>query len=397
MSRSIRVFFAGFVLLLGIGALRSAESTADVQPVDEIQKLLDSEKREMDQLREKIARQEHELSAIGKKETSVLKTLGRLENRLKLRERELRIYKWNIEINKKQMENLSRHLHETQFQLARQQSLLGLRLRTIYKEGGMVPIKILFSADGLGEFLRRFKYMESVMAYDSAVFRAYETKLRQLQKEQQALLKVENNLHTLENAATEKKGELESEKEAKSSFLKKISTQKTFTRQARKELIQASEELNQLIARLQEKLVLGKGLNISDKRGRLRYPVAGPILNQYGRHRDRKYGTFIVHNGIDLKVPRGTSVKAIFHGKVQFAGTLEGYGNLVILGHGDNYHSLYGHLEKIHVEVDDFVEEGATLGLSGDTGSLYGPTLYLEIRHQGKPIEPTGWFHLAGK
>ncbi len=293
------------------------------------------------------------------------------------------------------MAKLGKNIRKTEDQLKRQQYVLGMRLRALYKEGGMVPVKILFSAEGFSELLQRFKYMDSVMAYDTAVFRSYESKLKQLQAEKQTLLKVKANLLTLEKAAISKKNDLNLEKKKKSTFLSKIGGEKKYAIRARKELVASSEGLNQLISRLQEKLVLGKGLSIIDKKGKLRYPVPGKVLNKFGRHRDRKYGTFIVNNGVDLKVPSGTPVRAVFDGKVLFTGKLEGYGNLVILGHGEKYHSLYGHMDKIKVKTGDIVGEGNILGTSGDTGSLVGPTLYLEMRHEGKPIEPTRWFKVA--
>lgn len=381
--------------LLTISLLVSSSVFAKSGSVEDINKLLKDEQVQLDQLKEKIAKREKQLKAIGKKETSVLETLGQLEDRLKLRERELRIYDWNIKINKKQMTKLEKNTYKTEEQLKRQQYVLGMRLRALYKEGGMVPVKILFSAEGLSELLQRFKYMDSVMAYDTAVFRSYESKLKQLQAEKQTLLKVKANLLTLEKAALSKKDDLNLEKKKKSAFLSKISSEKKYAIRARKELVASSEALNQLIARLQEKLVLGKGLSIIDKKGKLRYPVPGQVLNKFGRHRDREYGTFIVNNGIDLKVPNGTPVRAVFDGKVLFTGKLEGYGNLVILGHGEKYHSLYGHMDKINVKTGDIVGEGNILGTSGDTGSLIGPTLYLEMRHEGKPIEPTRWFKVA--
>ncbi len=383
------------VFLLGYPV--SISLAAKVETVQEINKLLDEEKNQLDRLKEKINKREAQLSAIGKKETSLLKNLERLGDHLKLRERELRIYQWNIQINKKQMASLEKKISDIESQIKRQQYVLGLRLRALYKEGGLIPVKILFSANGLGEALQRFKYLDSIMAYDTAVFRSYESKLKLLQTEKLTLTKVKTNLLTLEKAALSKKEELEKESKRKSQFLKKVASQKNYALQARKELMQSSEELNQLIARLQEKLVLGRGLSIVDKKGRLRFPVPGTVINKFGRHKDKKYGTYIVNNGIDLKIASGTPVRAVFDGKVLFTGTLEGYGNLVILGHGENYHSLYGHLDKINVNTGDIVGERSILGTSGDTGSLIGPTLYLELRHKGKPIEPTGWFKVAGK
>jgi septal ring factor EnvC (AmiA/AmiB activator) len=74
---------------------------------------------------------------------------------------------------------------------------------------------------------------------------------------------------------------------------------------------------------------------------------------------------------------------------------LEGYGNLIIVGHGKDYHSLYGHLDNIITQVGKTIRTDQIIGKSGDTGSLVGESLYFELRHKGKPIEPTKWFRVA--
>ena len=141
----------------------------------------------------------------------------------------------------------------------------------------------------------------------------------------------------------------------------------------------------------------GEGLDILDKKGRLVLPVTGKILNKFGRKKDKQYGSFIVHNGINIKTRTGTPVRSIFNGKVLYTGELEGYGNLVIIGHGKDFHSLYGHLDRIDAKSNQVVQVGDIIGLSGDTGSLVGETLYLEMREKGKPIEPLRWFKTAIK
>ena len=102
-----------------------------------------------------------------------------------------------------------------------------------------------------------------------------------------------------------------------------------------------------------------------------------------------------MHNGINIKTRTGTPVRSIFNGKVLYTGELEGYGNLVIIGHGKDFHSLYGHLDRIDAKPNQVVQVGDIIGLSGDTGSLVGETLYLEMREKGKPIEPLRWFKTA--
>ena len=124
-------------------------------------------------------------------------------------------------------------------------------------------------------------------------------------------------------------------------------------------------------------------------------PLRGKILNRFGRQKDKQFGSFIVHNGINIRSKTGSSVHAVFDGKVLYTGELGGYGNLVIIGHGKDYHTLYGHLDRIKVKQNQIVQTGDIIGLSGDTGSLIGETLYFEMRKSGKPIEPVRWFKVA--
>ncbi len=391
LPRSMSRFFVGLLCLAVLGF--------SVPPAgaEDIQSLLDDEKKSLEKLKKRIARRDRDLSAIGKKETRILKKLEHLDDRLKVKERELKIYQWNLKINRKQLADLSPKLEEMASQLARKKKLLGKRLRSIYKEGDMFLVKVLFSSDNINDLLQRVKYMEKIMAYDIAMFVNYVNALGKLESHKRVLLQGQNDLIKFKQASLKKRQELSEQKGAKSRFLKKVLSQKIYALQTRKELLKASGNLNELILKLEEKLVLGEGLSIADVKGRLVYPVKGKIINRFGRKMDKRFDTYIVYNGINLKVEKGTDVRSIFHGKVLYTGTLEGYGKIIIIGHGDDYHSLYGHLDNIRAEMGDWVKEGTVIGESGDTGSLLGATLYLEIRHKGKPVEPTRWFQVARK
>jgi len=370
---------------------------AVIANAEDIQLLLDEEKKELERLKKKIAKRDRVLSAIGKKETHLLKKLEHLDDRLKVKERELKIYQWNLKINRQQVTQLTRSLDGMANQLSLQKRILGKRLRSIYKEGELFLVKVLFSADDMNDLLQRVKYMEKVTAYDVAIFRDYLGALAKLENSRKVLMRGQNDLVKLKQASLKKQRELSTQKNEKSGFLKKIKGQKKYAMQTRKELLKASENLNDLISKLEEKLVLGEGLSIGDVKGRLIYPVKGKILNRFGKKKDKRYGTYIVYNGINLKVRKGTEVRSVFRGKVLYTGTLEGYGKIIIVGHGDGYHSLYGHLDKIVTKKGEWVQEGTVIGESGDTGSLLGATLYFELRHKGKPIEPTRWFMMARK
>jgi len=361
----------------------------------DIEKLILDEKSELQSLKKKIEKQAREISSMGKKESKILKTLNSLDDKKKVRERELKIYRWNIKINKTQLDQLSRKIKITEKQLSRQESMLGKRLRALYKEGKMIPVKILFSANDFSDLIQKMKYMDLLMSHDSRIFKNYQTRWDQFRKEERTLSQAKEKMLQYENAALQKKNEIDKEKANKSRFLKKIKNKKIYFIQTRKELLKASENLNSLISKLEKKKISGANLSFADKKGRLVFPVRGKVLSRFGRVRDKRFESYIINNGLNLKVKKGTEVHAIYEGSVLFSGSLEGYGNLIIIGHGDQYHSLYGHLDQITVQSGDYIEEGQTIGLSGDTGSLVGETLYLELRHQGKPIDPAPWLQVA--
>ncbi|MBV52368.1 MAG: hypothetical protein CMH77_07760 [Nitrospinae bacterium] len=385
------------LILILVGFIAIIPVSAGDKKIDEINDLLKKEKVERDKLQSRIKKQSRALFKMGKKEHSSLKKQRILDDRLKMRRRELKIYDWNIKLNQKKYRTLTKSLATSRNQLSLQRKEMGRRLRTIYKEGSLFPVKILFSSDNFNDLLKRLKYMESVAAYDSVLFNDYNSKYRKQDREKEALLHAKGKLLLFKESAENKKKEISAENKEKKRFLARLKKEKKLNKQLKNELIQSSNKLNRLIARLEEKLILGEGLDISDKKGRLSPPVKGKFLNKFGRKRDKHYDTYIVYNGLNIRSAKGTPVRSVFAGKVLYTGTLEGYGNIIIIGHGKEFHSLYGHLDEINTLVGKTVRSGQIIGRSGDTGSILGESLYFEIRHKGKPIEPTAWLSRSKK
>lgn len=365
--------------------------------IDEINTMLKKEKVELNKLREGISKQTRILNKMSKKKYSNLKKQKILDGQLKIRERELKIYDWNLKINKNKISNLTKKLNQSEKQIFLQQQIMRRRIRTIYKEGKLFPVKMLFSSEDFADLLRRSKYLDSVMAYDRLIFSTYERELEGFHNEKESLLHAEGNLLLYKNKAITKKKEIVVEKEKKKRFLAKLNKEKKLNRRLRDELVQSSKQLNQLISRLENKMIHGEGIDITDKKGSLLPPAKGNLLNKFGRKRDGEFNTYIVYNGINIKTPKGTPVRSVFDGEVLYTGILEGYGNIIIIGHGKNYHSLYGHLDEIIASTGKTVRSRQIIGRSGDTGSLLGESLYFEMRHKGKPIEPTAWLSQSKK
>lgn len=118
------------------------------------------------------------------------------------------------------------------------------------------------------------------------------------------------------------------------------------------------------------------------------YPVSGRMSSSFGNRVHPIHQKVKFHAGLDLAVPRGTSVEASADGVVSFAGWSGGYGNLLVIKHADGRETRYGHLEKLNVSEGQTVLAGQQVALSGSTGKSTGPHLHFEIRENGKVLNP---------
>jgi murein DD-endopeptidase MepM/ murein hydrolase activator NlpD len=117
---------------------------------------------------------------------------------------------------------------------------------------------------------------------------------------------------------------------------------------------------------------------------RFTWPLAGEVRRGFARRGQRDY-----HDGLDIKVESGTTVRAAAAGKVIFAGEdKKQFGKLVIMDHGDGWQSAYGFLSRITVGEGDAVKQGERIGLSGRTGRAKGPELHFELRRNAVPVDP---------
>jgi murein DD-endopeptidase MepM/ murein hydrolase activator NlpD len=122
-----------------------------------------------------------------------------------------------------------------------------------------------------------------------------------------------------------------------------------------------------------------------------RWPVRGAVNSEFGNRLSPWTLTREFHSGIDIGAKAGTSVHAPAAGSVVFAGNHGEFGIAVILDHGDEIRTVYGHLSKAVVSVGQKVERGTLLGYTGNTGRSSGPHLHYEILVKGRAVNPRGY------
>lgn len=116
------------------------------------------------------------------------------------------------------------------------------------------------------------------------------------------------------------------------------------------------------------------------------WPLNGAIRSPFGVRSGGIVGE--LHRGVDIAVPSGTRVRPILSGQVRFAGTMDGYGNVVWIDHSEDLLSVYAHLSEIAVEVGERVTKATVIGLSGSSGRATGPHLHLEVWRWGREVDP---------
>lgn len=130
------------------------------------------------------------------------------------------------------------------------------------------------------------------------------------------------------------------------------------------------------------------GVSFSELRGRLNLPVRGEITNRFGASRE---DTGVTWKGLFIKSAEGNEVKSIANGRVAFADWMRGFGNLMIIDHGDGYMSLYGNNQALLRKMGDTVKGGDTIASVGNSGGNSTAGLYYELRNKSKPFDPMSW------
>jgi septal ring factor EnvC (AmiA/AmiB activator) len=135
-----------------------------------------------------------------------------------------------------------------------------------------------------------------------------------------------------------------------------------------------------------------QGSQFAQMRGRLPMPVAGEITGRFGAPRKVEgAGTAPTWKGIFIRAPAGTGVRAVAVGQVVFADWLRGFGNLMVIDHGEGFLSVYGNNESLLRNVGDRVGVGDVVAAVGNTGGIEQTGLYFELRFQGRPFDPLNW------
>ncbi len=345
--------------------------------------------QEHERKREEKRSLEEQRNTIIQKEQGVLQKLQEIESKLAANEKELARYQQETESYTFEVEELQRELGELLSQDKRQKKLAIKRIRAIYKLGYNEEaehlLKILLGAQDMQDLVEKYKYMGVIAEADQNLLK--DIQLRQVEIADKSA-EIRHQIQLLKEsskAAQIERDNLLAQEQKRQQLLHQYRTEKGVHNQAIRELNAAVTQLGDRLGIISEARLAEQADTIKSIRtarfGKLPWSVVGKVVpnqNPTGR-------------GITIQAKKGTPVRCVAEGIVANTGPIFGYGNTVLVMHGDGYISLYAHLSSISVERGDTVQAKQVLGTLGETGSLIGPVLYFELWKDQKTLNTRRW------
>ncbi len=395
------IFFTTF-FVISLPGLSEAKKTS-AKEIPSLRKQIQQEKSALKKLNSEINKKKKKQREAKKKERSILSALERIDRRSRLYRKEARLLE--AEIGEKEQEEaaLSSKVTVLKGEIEKSRHLISKRLRTLYKEKQSGGLKILFASKNYSDLLRTLHYLNTAAKKEDEILSEFKTNHGELSEKKDRLQEVKGRLLADRSALANKLAESRGERKQKKRFLSRVKRERSFYKKAISEMTESSQQVRSLIGRLQKEKKTRASTStkspankFSRARGRLAWPNDGRIVSRYGRQKHPRFDTMINKKGIELSPGQGGAVRNIFDGTVVYADWFRGYGMMIMIDHGENYYSLYAHLEKLLVGIGDRIKTRRVIGQIGGTGLSQGSKLYFEIRHKGKAINPTSWLKKRG-
>jgi len=349
-------------------------------------------KKKLKSINSQISGINNKLKKVKQEKSSLLNEIFKIE--LKCEKELIEINKVKLQLRETQgkINRKEREKKELELQIQKSKQILKKIIRILYKVGGNTYLLLFIRVDNFDQLFKNYRLFISIIQYKSDEIKKVKENILRLNKIKRQLQEQYGTLRNFKNLRVQKLGNLSYLKQSKLNLIKKITND-------RKAYVQLLDELQYEAVRL-DKVISGKkmksSLRVINKKqikGHLRWPIKGKVISSFGKKRSTRFDTYIIDNGIEIRPASSDKVKAIYSGDVLFASYYKGYGNLIIIQHSRDIHSLYGHCEKFLKKKGDSIEAGDVIAIAGDTGSTLGKSLYFEIRDQLKSENPLKWLN----
>ena len=368
----------------------------------------DATKKSLEELHSRIESLNKELESTREAHSDAADSLKKSELAISEINRKLYQIKRQQKSSNATLSSLQQEKGRLEATIRQQQELLGRQLYQQYLHGQQSHLQIILSRQDpntVARDLRYYSYISRARAQRIASLRSNLAQVAALNEKTSATLK---EIEELESEQESQRQQLEAEKKEHKTLLTSLAQQLKAQRSEISRLKRDEKRLTNLVKRLArivptkpkrakpESLATNSALPTPKQaagsfralKGKLHLPVIGKIANRFGTPRE---DGGVSWKGLFIRAGEGTTIKSIASGTVVFADWLRGFGNLIIIDHGDDYMSLYGNNQALLKQVGEEVRAGDDIAAVGNSGGNPEYGVYFELRHRSNPFDPLAW------
>lgn len=353
---------------------------------------LDASRERLEKLHQQI---ESTLAGLRGKETES----GELTDDLEQLNAEVRRIETLEKKSREQLAALTTQLKEKRQALAmiadsreRTERQLHARLVVLYKTGEIGLIRaLLVDTESPRDMATKYAFLSRMVRHDRGLLNDYRAQIQAHQAALEELEALEQQQSAVVKRRSREQEALQKARKGKQRLLAEVKKDAELLAQMLQELRTKARRLNELVKRLESQETQSYTESpggLRPQKGRLLWPVSGPLRVGFGPRRHGELGTLIESHGFEIEAVSGSPVIASAAGKVIFANSLRGYGKLMIIDHGDKYYTLYAHVARFTKQVGESATAAEVIAYSGYDGR---DAVYFEIRQGGKPLDPGDW------
>ncbi len=290
------------------------------------------------------------------------------------------------------LENLSMEFDKQKAAETLQKQRLVALMKVVNRVRRDGVLRFLLDGSDLGSLSSRARMLFRALKAHSMVAKDMEIRSLRLAESERKIEAARNEAKVLWEELSDQEKLLNGVLERKTKLLSQINKQQSYFQAILSDYERASKEMKQLFRKFEAQRD-GIGKNTT-RRGTIElFPVeSGRIVRHFGREVNDKFQTVVYHNGIEIEAPHNSPVVAVLPGVVEYEGWVKGMGNMVIIHHGGGFYSVHAHLYTASAHQGTNVKAGEVIGMVGDTGNSDKPSLYYELRADGKPVDPLLYF-----
>lgn len=289
----------------------------------------------------------------------------------------------------KQIKQTEEEIRKAEIHLKQRQDILNKRVRSIYMHGQLSYLEVITGAKSFSDFANRLELLKRIIHSDFKLIQEIQKQKALIEAKKDELQQKKNKLDALAEEAKKAEDQIRAKKEEQQQIMNEAKRQKDAAAAMEADLIAESNNVRRLIQARSGSLQ-GEGAIVQGS-GTFIWPCNGPITSPFGYRTHPIFGTTIYHAGMDIGVDYGTPIHAADGGTVILAGWCGGYGNAVIIDHGNGLQTLYGHNTSVAVSEGQAVSQGEVIAYAGSTGYSTGPHCHFEVRENGEAVDPMGY------